>query len=68
VYDACKERRPNAVSVGDLHQSRTDEAEGIDVVAELVEDDAGDHQPCHKHGWQQAELGVAKVEVRLSAQ
>lgn len=45
--------------------ARTNEAERVDVVAQLGEDDAGDHEPRHVHRRQQAQLRVAQAERRL---
>ncbi len=45
--------------------ARTNKAEGIYIVAQLVEDQARKHQACHEHGWQKTQLSISEIEVRL---
>ena len=45
----------------------TDKAKGVDIVGELIEDDAGHHEAGHVQGWQQTQLRIRQIEVRLQA-
>ena len=46
---------------------RTNKAKGIDVVGELVEDDARHHEADHVQGWHKTQLRIRQAEVRLQA-
>lgn len=58
-------RAPLFLASKGLCQWRTNEAERIDVIAELIEDHTRHHQASHEHGRQETQLSIAQVEIGL---